>query len=135
MDWAFFYTNLHELFCQFMSWTNWVNSGKFMDNCWILCQVMADMEKFYGNLIIINLYSLQNLAFSENLNFDKIFLTYHYSEMIYVCNFPHSWLKYPPNSLIVPIVLCLHSVCMYYFCLVFSFCFYYRAGEKASHVS
>ena len=30
--------------------------GKFMDNCWISCQVMADMEKFYDNLIIINLY-------------------------------------------------------------------------------
>ena len=29
----FFYTNLHELFCPFISWTNWVNSGKFMDNC------------------------------------------------------------------------------------------------------
>ena len=29
---AIFYTNLHELFCQFISWTNWVNSGKFMDN-------------------------------------------------------------------------------------------------------
>ena len=26
---AIFYTNLHELFCQFISWTNWVNSGKF----------------------------------------------------------------------------------------------------------
>ena len=31
----FFITNLDELFCQFISWTNWVNSGKFMDNCWI----------------------------------------------------------------------------------------------------
>ena len=40
-----FYTNLHELFCQFISWTNWVNSGKFMDNCWISCQVMAGMKK------------------------------------------------------------------------------------------
>ena len=39
-----FYTNLHELFCQFISWTNWANSGKFMDNCWISRQVMADME-------------------------------------------------------------------------------------------
>ena len=37
-----FYTNLQELFCQFISWTNWVNSGKFMDNCWIPCQVMAE---------------------------------------------------------------------------------------------
>ena len=27
-----------------------------MDNYWILCQVMADMEKFYNDLIIINLY-------------------------------------------------------------------------------
>ena len=51
-----FYTNLHELFCQFISWTNWVNSGKFMDNCWISCQVMADMKKVYDNLIIVNLY-------------------------------------------------------------------------------
>ena len=40
----------------FVSWTNWVNSGKFMDNCWISCQVMADMKKVYNNLIIINLY-------------------------------------------------------------------------------
>ena len=27
-----------------------------MDNCWISCQVMGDMENFYDNLIIINLY-------------------------------------------------------------------------------
>ena len=52
----FFYTNLHELFCQFISWTNWVNSGKSMDNCWISCQVMADMENFYDDLMIINLH-------------------------------------------------------------------------------
>ena len=55
-DCASFYTNLHELFCQFISWTNWVNSGKFMDNCWISCQVMADLKKVYDDLIIINLY-------------------------------------------------------------------------------
>ena len=55
IDWAIFYTNLHELFCQYISWTNWVNSGKFMDNCWISCQVMADMKKVYDNIIIINL--------------------------------------------------------------------------------
>ena len=52
------YANLHELFCQFISWTNWVNSGKFMDNWWISYQVMADMKKVYNNLIIINLYRL-----------------------------------------------------------------------------
>ena len=40
---AIFYINLNEFFCQFISWTNWVNSGKFMDNCWISRQVMADM--------------------------------------------------------------------------------------------
>ena len=35
IDWPIFYTNLHELFCQCISWTNWVNSGKFMNNCWM----------------------------------------------------------------------------------------------------
>ena len=59
IDCAFFYTNLHELFCQFISWTNWVNSGKFMDNCWISCQVMADIKKVYDDLIIFNLYGIQ----------------------------------------------------------------------------
>ena len=42
---AIFYTNLHELFSQFMRLTVWVNFGKFMDNCWISGQGMADMEK------------------------------------------------------------------------------------------
>ena len=31
IDCAIFYTNLHELFCQFISWTNWVNSGKLLN--------------------------------------------------------------------------------------------------------
>ena len=56
IDCAIFYTNLHEFLCQFISWTNWVNSGKFMDNCWISCQVTAEMKKVYDDLIIINLY-------------------------------------------------------------------------------
>ena len=51
----FFLRSIAQLFCQFISWTNWVNSGKFMDNCWISCQVMADMETIYDDLIIINL--------------------------------------------------------------------------------
>ena len=55
IDCAIFYTNLHKLFCHFISWTNWVNSGKFMDNCWISCQVMADMKKVYDDLLVINL--------------------------------------------------------------------------------
>ena len=67
IDCAIFYTNLHDFFCQFISWTNWVNSGKFMNNCWISCQVMADMKKVYDDLIIINLLSI----FS---NFSCIFL-------------------------------------------------------------
>ena len=50
-----FYTNLHELFCQFKSWTNWVNSGKFVDNFCVSCQNMDDMKKVCDNLIIINL--------------------------------------------------------------------------------
>ena len=37
IDCTIFYTNLHELFGQFITWTNWVNSGKYMDNCWISC--------------------------------------------------------------------------------------------------
>ena len=56
IDCAIFYTNLQELFFQFISWTNWVNSGKFMGNSWISCQVMADMEKNCDNFITINLY-------------------------------------------------------------------------------
>ena len=43
---AIFCTNLQELFCQLISWINWVNSSIFMDNCWISCQVMANMENF-----------------------------------------------------------------------------------------
>ena len=35
--------------------TDLVNSAKFMDNCWISCQVMADMKRVYNDLIIINL--------------------------------------------------------------------------------
>ena len=53
IDCANFYTNFHKLFCQFISWTNWVNSGKSMNNCWISCQVM---KKVYDDLIIIDLY-------------------------------------------------------------------------------
>ena len=63
IDCAIFYTNLHELFCQFISWTNWVNSGKFLDNCWISCQAMADMKKVYDNLKIISLHYHSPLSF------------------------------------------------------------------------
>ena len=67
-----FYTNLRALFCQFISWTNLVNSGKFMDNCWTLRQVMGDMKKVYNHLIVINLcklYCIRNMrnATSERL--------------------------------------------------------------------
>ena len=54
IDCAFFYTNFHELFCQFISWTNLLNSGKFLKNCWISCEVMADKKIFYDNLTILN---------------------------------------------------------------------------------
>ena len=39
----------------FVAFSEYMNF-KFMDNCWISCQVMADMKKVYDNLIIINLY-------------------------------------------------------------------------------
>ena len=45
IDFLILYTNLDELFCQFIRWTNWVNSGRFMENCWTSCQVMVDMKK------------------------------------------------------------------------------------------
>ena len=38
IDCTIFYT---IFFCQFITWTNWVNPGKFMDNCWLSCQAMA----------------------------------------------------------------------------------------------
>ena len=60
---SIFYTDLHELYCQLISWTNWVNSGKFMDNCWISCQVMADMKKKCDYIIIINLHVLFSFLF------------------------------------------------------------------------
>ena len=56
IDCTIFYTNLRELFCQFISWTNWVNSSKFNDNCWTSYQVMAGLNKVYDDFIIINLY-------------------------------------------------------------------------------
>ena len=46
IDCAIFYTNLHELFCQFISWTNWVNSGKFMVNCWYLVKLWLIWKNF-----------------------------------------------------------------------------------------
>ena len=76
-----FYTNLHELFCQFISWTNWVDSGKIMDNCWISCQVIADMKKVYDDLIIINLYIFYTFDFFSytpcylNIFYQDIFIS------------------------------------------------------------
>ena len=55
-DCAIFYTNLHELFCQFISSTNWVNCGKFMNNCWK--SSYDEMKSVYNNLIIIDLYEI-----------------------------------------------------------------------------
>ena len=78
IDCAIFYTNLHELFFQFISWTNWVNSGKYMDNCWISCQVIADIKKVYNNLIIFNLLllifclSFASIRFSFWVDMDQL---------------------------------------------------------------
>ena len=73
IDCEIVYTNLQELFCQFISWTNWVNSGKFMDNCWISCQVIADMKNVYNHLIIINLYIQYTVKWSTNYRFCPCF--------------------------------------------------------------
>ena len=59
---------LHKVFCQFISWKNCVNSGKFMDNCWtISCQVMAYMKEVYIDLIIINLYLIPGFRMAKKL--------------------------------------------------------------------
>ena len=42
-----FYKNLHGLFWQFISWTNWVNSGKF---CLQVILFEIDCTIFYTNL-------------------------------------------------------------------------------------
>ena len=85
IDCAIFYTNLHELFCQFISWTNWVNSGRFMDNCWISCQVMADMKKAYNNLIIINLYArfISSLRDQKSTKFEKRSISWKFHWIIF----------------------------------------------------
>ena len=44
-----------------------------MDNCWISCQVMADMEKIYDNLIIINLWK-RTSYFIIDLNHVNVYL-------------------------------------------------------------
>ena len=55
----FFLRSITQFFTQiYMSWTNLGHSGKFMDNCWISCQIMADMKNVYDDLIIVNLYVL-----------------------------------------------------------------------------
>ena len=74
IDCLIFYTYLHELFCQFISWTNWVNSDKFMDKLLNIMSSYGWYEKVYGNLIIINLYkkihtgvTIKFLAFSLSI--------------------------------------------------------------------
>ena len=42
--------------------------GKFMDNCWISCKVMADMKKVYDDLIIINLYKIYFMSIGKSFN-------------------------------------------------------------------
>ena len=46
--------------CQFISWSKG-KIGKFMDNSWISCQVMADVKKVYDDLININLYKIRHI--------------------------------------------------------------------------
>ena len=46
----FFMQIYMNFFRQFISWTMRVNSGKLTDNCWISCQVMADMKKKFTTI-------------------------------------------------------------------------------------
>ena len=89
----FFYTNLHELFCHFISWANWINSGKFMDNCWISIQVLADMKKVYNDLIIINLYDGKSPVLWYHDTF------WQYSAQLYQSN-GFSWTRRSFNAMI-----------------------------------
>ena len=59
---------------QFLTQIYWVNSGKFLDNCWIPCQFMADMKKVYDDLMIINLYFCLKKAgiFLQKLKYSTI---------------------------------------------------------------
>ena len=59
------------MFCQFISWANWVNSGKFIDNSWISCQIMADMENL--SLTCIGGPRLMRISL---MRFFKTFLNY-----------------------------------------------------------
>ena len=93
IDCAIFYTNLHELFCQFISWANWINSGKFMDNCWISIQVLADMKKVYNDLIIINLYDGKSPVLWYHDTF------WQYSAQLYQSN-GFSWTRRSFNAMI-----------------------------------
>jgi len=91
IDCAIVYTNLHELFCQFTSWTNWVNSGKFMDNCWISCQAMADMKKVYDDLIKKSLLHLNHgLIFWSSLEHETCQLL----EIVTINYFPFSTMHF-----------------------------------------
>ena len=62
IDCAIFYTNLHELLGQFISWANWVNLwtiAEYHVKLWLIWNF------FYDDLIIINLY----MNFSYDLKY------------------------------------------------------------------
>ena len=46
-----------------------VNSGKFLDNCWISCQDMAGMKKVCDDFIIINLQDMSLAVAVKNKQF------------------------------------------------------------------
>ena len=54
IDCAIFYTNLHELFCQFTSWTNWVNSV-------CTCNCLKDVQFMGFSIWKVELFFLSNL--------------------------------------------------------------------------
>ena len=47
-----------------------------MDNCWISCQVMADMKKAYDDLTIIDLYTLYKVVHTVHIHTSKTRVAY-----------------------------------------------------------
>ena len=54
--------------CQFISWTFFVNSGKYMDNCWtIIWHFMAQTTQISVDLIKKNLYFRDGFGLRMNM--------------------------------------------------------------------
>ena len=77
IDYTIFYTNLHELFCQFISWTHLVNFGKLLNI--MSYQAMAYLRKAVVNhknkqyQYYCNFQPVNGVSFERN-QFGRLFL-------------------------------------------------------------